>query len=46
MDLVDDLGEGRLWWGDKGVSGDGNRVAGTAGAREKVGGIDPDAFYM
>ncbi|KAE9363063.1 hypothetical protein N431DRAFT_139141 [Stipitochalara longipes BDJ] len=47
-DLIDDWGldpAGRLWWGDKGVSNDGIRHAGTSMKREELGDIMMDAVY-
>jgi hypothetical protein len=46
--LIDDWNpglDGRLWWGDKGVDGDGVRHAGTSGNLEAVGAIRMDARY-
>ena len=46
-DLVDDWGSGKdkLWWGDKGVTVDGIRHAGTGPRRETLGMIKMDALY-
>jgi hypothetical protein len=47
-DLIDDWSldpVGRLWWGDKGVSDDGIRHAGTSMRREELGDIMMDAVY-
>jgi hypothetical protein len=47
-DLIDDWSldpVGLLWWGDKGVSDDGIRHAGTSMRREELGDIMMDAVY-
>ena len=47
-DLIDDWSldpVGHLWWGDKGVSDDGIRHAGTSMRREELGDIMMDAVY-
>jgi hypothetical protein len=47
-DLIDDWSSdpaGRLWWGDKGVSYDGIRHAGTNMRSEKLGDVMMDAVY-
>jgi hypothetical protein len=47
-DLIDDWSldsTGRMWWGDKGVSDDGVRHAGTSMRKEELGDIMMDAVY-
>ena len=47
-DLIDDWSSdpaGRLWWGDKGVSYDGIRHAGTNMRMEELGDVMMDAIY-
>lgn len=47
-DLIDDWNldpAGKLWWGDKGVSDDGIRHAGTSMRKEELGDIMMDAVY-
>jgi hypothetical protein len=47
-DLIDDWSldpAGKIWWGDKGVSDDGIRHAGTSMRKEELGDIVMDAVY-
>jgi hypothetical protein len=47
-DLIDDWSldpAGRMWWGDKGVSDDGVRHAGTSMSKEELGDIMMDVVY-